>query len=188
MRPIQKVFLAIWIILILTGLGTYFLYPEWFTPENISNFLVEYKQHMLLFYFLISVGRGIFLIPSTPFVMTGAALFPQDPWMVLAISMVGVMAGAGFIYYFTELLGLDVVIQKKFGKKMEKVATKMEQYGFWIVLAWAFFPIVPTDLVAYTAGITRMSPWKFFTAIFLGEFPLVAFYVFTGMALGEWLF
>ena len=188
MRPIQKVLLGVWILLIVLGLGTYLIHPEWFTTEAIGGFIVTYKRHMLLVYFLISVARGIFLIPSTPFVMTGAALFPLDPWTVLVISMVGVMSGTAFIFYFTEFLGLDKPIQKRFGKKMEKVSLKMEKYGFWIVLAWAFFPIVPTDLVAYTAGITKMSPWKFFLGIFLGELPLVTFYVFTGQALGEWLF
>lgn len=184
----QKIFLAIWILLILAGLGTYWLHPEWFTPESISGFIEKYHQHMLLVYFLISIGRGIFLIPSTPFVMTGAALFPHDPWTVFVISMAGVMAGTAFVFFFTEFLGLDKPIKKRFGKKMAKVSEKMEKYGFWIVLGWAFFPAVPTDLVAYTAGISKMSPWKFFSAIFLGELPLVAFYVFTGMALGEWLF
>ena len=188
MSLIQKIFLAIWLLLIIAGLGTYFLHPEWFTPESLSAFIVEYRQHMLLVYLLISIGRGIFLIPSTPFVMTGAALFPHDPWTVFAISIIGVMAGTAFVFYFTEMLGLDKPIQKRFGKKMDKVAEKMEKYGFWIVLAWAFFPVVPTDLVAYTAGITKMSPWKFFTAVLLGELPLVGIYVFTGMALGEWLF
>jgi uncharacterized membrane protein YdjX (TVP38/TMEM64 family) len=187
MTLLQKILLVVWMIVMAFGLGTYFFRPEWFTVDNISHFIATYKSHMLLVYFLISISRGIFLIPSTPFVIAGAILFADDLWTVLFISMVGVMAGSAFIFFFTEFLGVDQVLEKKFGARMARVKQGMEKYGFWIVIGWSFFPIVPTDLVSYTAGLTRMKPWKFLLGVFIGELPLVTFYIFSGQLIGDWV-
>jgi uncharacterized membrane protein YdjX (TVP38/TMEM64 family) len=178
MEKSKKIMLIVWLTLIAAGLTLYFIFPEHFTQENISAFVRAYEGQMLLVYFLICVARGAFLIPSTPFVLAGGILFPDNLWMVLAISMAGVMAGSCFIYYFTEFLGVDKVIQKRFGHKLERTRRGMDKYGFWIVVAWSFFPLVPTDLIAYVAGITRMPAWKFLPGVFLGELPIVSVYVF----------
>lgn len=184
----KKILLIVWLLLIAAGLVLYFIHPEWFTRENISAFVQQYEDKMLLVYLCISVGRGLFLIPSTPFVLAGGILFPENPWMVLIISMAGVMAGSSFIFYFTEFLGVDKVLEKRFAHKMERTRRGMDKYGFWIVIGWSFFPLVPTDLIAYMAGVTRMPSWKFLPGVFLGELPIVAVYVFTGQALGAVLF
>lgn len=188
MEKSKKVMLFVWIGLIAAALILLIIYPEWFTTDSISAFVKQYEEWMLAVYLLICVGRGMFLIPSTPFVLAGGILFPENPWMVMAISMLGVLAGSASIYYFTEFLGLDKVLEKKFAHKMEKTKAGMDKYGFWIVVLWSFFPLVPTDLIAYVAGITRMKAWKFFLGVFLGELPIVAVYVFTGQALGDKIF
>lgn len=180
--------MIVWALLIVAGLGLYFIYPEHFTKEAISGFIKQYQNQMFLVYLLISMARGAFLIPSTAFVFAGVIIFPASPWLVLAISMVGVISGAAIIYYFTEFLGFEKFFQKRFANKMERVHAGMERYGIWIVAGWAFFPVVPTDLVAYIAGIVRMKAWKFFLGIFIGEIPLVTLYVFGGNALGDFLF
>ena len=61
------------------------------------------------------------------------------------------------------------------------------RYSFWIVIGWSFFPLVPTDLICYVAGIAKMSYKKLVAAVVIGELPLVTFYVFAGVELGEWL-
>jgi uncharacterized membrane protein YdjX (TVP38/TMEM64 family) len=183
MENAKKIMLYVWLALIAAGVVLAMIHPEWFTRDAIFEFVKAYEGQMLLVYLLICVGRGMFLIPSTPFVLAGGLLFHDNLWLVFAISMVGVLSGSAFIYYFTEFLGVDKIIQKRFAHKLEKTKAGMEKYGFWIVVAWSFFPLVPTDLIAYVAGITRMKPWKFFLGVFLGELPIVALYVFTGMAL-----
>jgi uncharacterized membrane protein YdjX (TVP38/TMEM64 family) len=188
METRKKIMLGVWGGLILIALILLIIHPEWFTHESITTFVKQYEGAMLLVYFLISVGRGMFLIPSTPFVIAGGALFPDNLWMVFLISMAGVMAGSAFIFYFTEFLGVDKLLEKKFASKMDRTRAAMDKYGFWVVVGWSFFPAVPTDLIAYVAGISRMKPWKFFLGVFLGELPIVAFYAFTGKALESLLF
>jgi uncharacterized membrane protein YdjX (TVP38/TMEM64 family) len=188
MARIQIWALVIWLVATLSALSCYIFFPEWFTAEAIRAFLDGSQGMMLILYLLISLARGVFLIPSTPFVLAGAMLFPDMRGTVFLISMAGVLGGASYIYFFTEFLGLDDFFQRKFAKRFEQAHRGMDKYGIWIVILWSFFPVVPTDLISYTAGVTRMPYWKFALGVVIGEIPLVAIYVFTGMALGDWLF
>jgi uncharacterized membrane protein YdjX (TVP38/TMEM64 family) len=188
LEKVKKVLMVVWGLLIVVALGLYFIYPENFSREAISTFIQRYENQMFLLYLVISVVRGMFLIPSTAFVLAGVIIFPDSPWTVLVISMIGVLAGAAMIFYFTEFLGFEKFFQKRFANKMDRVHRGMEKYGIWIVATWAFFPVVPTDLVAYVAGVVRMKPWKFFLGILIGELPLVSLYVFGGNAVSGWLF
>ena len=52
-----------------------------------------------------------------------------------------------------------------------------------MVVGWAMFPFVPTDIICYVAGTFRMHSGKFLLGITLGEIPIVAFYVSSGTLL-----
>ncbi len=88
------------------------------------------------------------------------------------------------IYYFSELLGFDEYFEKKSPETVHKINAKLEHpLGFLFVAGWAFFPFVPTDLVCYLAGTTRMNFAKFIAAIFVGELTLCYCYVYLGGSL-----
>ncbi len=176
----KKILLAIWLLLITIAVSCYVLFPAYFTVTSIRETLQNYHGSILLAYLGISLARGFFFIPSSPFVLAGALLFPMHPWLVVLISITGVLFGSCYIYFFTEYLEIEKIFRKNFTARFEKVKNGMAQYGFWIVVAWAFIPVVPTDLISYTAGVTRMPFWKFALGVFLGELPLVGLYVFFG--------
>ncbi len=53
-------------------------------------------------------------------------------------------------------------------------------YSTLFVLVWSFFPLVPTDLICYVAGIVKM-PFKYLLiGVVVGESILVYCYVFLG--------
>jgi uncharacterized membrane protein YdjX (TVP38/TMEM64 family) len=176
-----------WIGLILTAMIFYFLHQDNFTPRKIAILLNQYQTTLLLIYFIISMIRGIFLIPSTPFVFAGILLFPDQLFLVFFISLIGVTFSGAFIYQFAHYLEFDRLISKK-QKQLVKIKNGINRYGFWIVLVWSFFPIVPTDLICYIASITRMHFWKYLSALFLGEAVLIALYVWFGDTISSYLF
>ena len=124
--------------------------------------------------------RGVFLLPSTPFVFAGILLFPESPWTVFWISMFGIITTAVFLYYASRFLEFDKLFGNRHSKKTDKIINKLNQQGFWIVLGWSFFPFVPTDLICYIAGTIRMNFLKYLSAVFIGEAILVGIYVFLG--------
>ena len=184
----KQIIWLVWMLLAISALACYLIFPEWFDAARFLALLKDHRTAILLGYLLLSLVRGVFFIPSTPFIVAGALLFPESKMLVFLISMAGVVSGGTYVYFFTEFLEVEKVFKKHFAAKFEKVKTGMAKYGIWVVIFWAFFPAVPTDLISYTAGVTRMPYWKYCLGLFIGEVPLVAIYVFSGQALHAWLF
>lgn len=179
---------TIWIAVVAVMLGSIVLFPEWLTRESISGLLNQMGAMALLVYLIMSLTRSMLLIPCTPFVLAGAISFPQWPFLVLLISLAGVVVGAYLVYSFPSFGGYNRLLEEKYPEKIASLKRKMQHdNAFWFVVAWSFFPLVPTDAVCYVAGIAKMPLRKMLTALMIGEFPLVAAYVFLGAEIGEWL-
>ena len=167
-----------WIALTSIGLMLFFLHPNLFTKEALFNFIKENSSHIFLTYIGISLIRGIFLFPSTPFVFAGILLFPDSSMTVFWISIFGILITATYLYFASIFLEFDKLFGGRHSQKTDKIIEKLNKHGFWIVLGWSFFPLVPTDLICYIAGSIRMDFRKYILAIFIGEAILVGAYVY----------
>ena len=180
--------LCIWAAAILVAAGFYMSDPERFSPQHIAFTLREFESAALAVYLAISIVRGLTLLPSTPLVVAGGLLFPHQPWIVLAISLFGIVASSTMIYCLSELLGIARYFEEKTPHHVSNIRARLEHpAGFLFVVLWAFFPLVPTDAVCYVAGSMRMNFPKFLLAIFSGELILCSIYVFFGGHLAQLL-
>ncbi len=184
---LKKALRWLWLTLAIIALLFYFISPDAFTAASIQSFLGENATTILIFYIVASSIRALFLLPSTIFVVLGIALYPEFPFFVLIISLIGIQIGATLMYFSASFLTPSSLFGKS-SSKIQMVEEKIEKYGFWIVLLWSFFPAVPTDLICFVAGSTNYNYWKFFLAVLLGELVLVSVYVFTGVELIEFIF
>lgn len=173
--------IAAWLVLVLGGVISYILFPHAFTPTNISTFLLRFHGEIWFLYMLISALRGFTLLPATPLVLAGTILFPDQPFAVLTVSIAGILVSSSMIYAFSEHLGFSSFFERHKPEMTHKIRTKLEHpLGSIFVAGWAFFPLVPTDLVCYVAGTTRMNYFKFIVAIFAGKLILCIGYIFFG--------
>ena len=181
LEVVKKVFYAIWVIIILYLLVLYIRHPEMATPEYFRNFLESYGDEMWLVFIVLTVLRGFFLIPSTPFVIGGALLFPDQLFLVLVVSMVGVMLSATALYYFSDMLGFSKYLEKKHPNDIDLWKSRLSSpKAIFFVAGWSLFPLVPTDLICYIAGIVKMPYRYMFLGVFIGELALVVFYIYFG--------
>lgn len=165
-------------------MGSYVYDPSKFSAENIAEFLRRFSGLIWVIYLAFSIVRGITLLPSTPLVIAGTLLFPDQPFAVLIVSMTGIMLSSTMIYFFSEFLGFSEYFEDHNPELSHRIKAKLEHpLGFLFVSAWAFFPLVPTDLVCYLAGTTKMRYWEFFAAVFVGELILCICYIFFGGSL-----
>ena len=179
----RTVCLAVWLMAILAGVGSYLMYPQAFTAENITAFLLRFQGGIWLVYLAICVFRGFSLLPSTPLVIAGTLLFPTQPFAVLAVSITGILLSSTMIYFFSEYLGFSDFFENHKPELTHTIKARLERpTGFMFVALWAFFPLVPTDLVCYLAGTTKMNYREFIAAVFAGEMVLCCFYIFFGGA------
>lgn len=183
-RIIRTIVLVLWAAVVLVCVGTYIYDPSKFTAENIAEFLRRFSGLIWLIYLGFSIVRGITLLPSTPLVLAGTLLFPEQPFAVLFVSMTGILLSSTMIYFFSEYLGFSEYFEGHKPELSHKIKAKLEHpLGFLFVAGWAFFPLVPTDLVCYLAGTTKMNYWKFIAAVFVGELILCVCYIFFGGSL-----
>jgi uncharacterized membrane protein YdjX (TVP38/TMEM64 family) len=130
--------------------------------------------------------RGFTLLPSTPFVLAGTVLFPEQPMSVLAVSLAGISISSSLIYFSSGALGFSTYLENRSSKLAGEIRNRLEHpAGAFFVALWAFFPAVPTDVVCYVAGTIRMSFPKFILAVLAGEMILCTAYVFVGSSLWE---
>lgn len=181
MNKTKKVFYYLWLAVIAILLSLFLFQPGSFTPENIAAFFQEYSGQLLFVYIAVSLLRGLFLIPSTPFIIAGTLLFPDQPWTVFTISIIGVIVGSTLVYYMSDALGFSEKLEKKYPKKIERWHRRLNSpWAASIVIAWSFFPLVPTDVICYVAGIVKMPYRILISGVIIGELVLVYLYVFYG--------
>lgn len=181
MKTTKKIIYIIWILVVVSLLALFIISPTSFTPEAISEFICQYESQLLIIYTVICIVRGLFLIPSTPFVLAGVLIFPDQPWAVFLISIIGVLIGSSAVYYFSDLLGFSKKLEEKYPKKIEAWHRRLNSpRSMLIVIAWSFFPLVPTDIICYVAGIVKM-PYKYLMlGVAIGEVVLISAYIWFG--------
>lgn len=181
---IRWICILIWLGIAVTCVSIYLYDPSKFSAGNIAEFLLRFDREVLLIYACLSILRGFTLLPSTPLVIAGTLIYPEQPLLVLFISLAGILLSSTMIYYFSEFLGFSDYFENHKPKLSHKLKAKLEHpLGFLFVALWAFFPLVPTDLVCYLAGTTKMNFWKFIAAIFIGELILCTCYIYFGGSL-----
>ena len=174
--------------MVAVAIGLLLLFLEWLTRDSISAYLGGLGSGALLVYLLMCVTRSLLMIPVTPFVLAGAITFPDLLMLVFAISMVGILLGAFLIYSFPAFGGYDRLLEERYPTKISQLKDAMRgKRCFWIIAGWAFFPLVPTDLICYAAGMVRLPFRKVVGPLTIGEIPLVAIYVYFGSEFGDWL-
>lgn len=174
-------FVLAWLLGILTLFGLYLFYPEDFAPQRIAAYLREFESAALWVYLALSMVRGLTLLPSTPLIIAGTLLFPRLPWLVLLISISGIVVSSGMIYWLSDALGISHYFETKKPHYVSKIRSRLERpTGLLFVALWALFPVVPTDVVCYVAGSIRMNFSRFIIAILIGELVLCSVYIFFG--------
>lgn len=171
---VKRAISLLWFGLILALLLFFAFNPAFLSAEGLAVFFRQFEGRIWAAYIFIFVVRGIFLIPSTPFVLAGALLFPQNAVWVVVISLFSVLSSATFLYYWADLIGIGGYLEKKYPKQSERVSYLLNKpYALLLVIGWAFFPLVPTDLICYIARIIGMKYRIMILGIFLGELALI---------------
>lgn len=174
----------VWGALVLCALALWIARPDLFTGESLAGSIARLGFWSFGGYIVVSLFRGMLLLPSTPVVLAGGILFPGLLWLVLLVSMVGIAFSATLLYRFPGYGGYDRWLEARYPEKLSKLQIHLTKpRAQWFVALWAFFPAVPTDLICYAAGLVRMSFRRRIIAIVIGELPLVTAYLLLGARL-----
>lgn len=176
MEKNKKIILYIWGFLLLSIFLYYIYNPLFFTQKWFNDFLSKFWSYVLIIYLIITLLRWFLFIPSTILIFAWAVFL--SPINLFIISMIWIIASSSIVYFFSEYLWIDKILEKQFwNKKIKSLEEKINKNWLLIVTIWSFTPIVPTDLICYIAWITKMKYYKFILWVILWETPLVLLYV-----------
>lgn len=168
-KSIKKSITTLWLCIAIVCFWYYITHLDVFTAENISDFFLLFGEWFLVVYFIISILRWFTLIPSTPFVLTGILLFPEELLYVYIISVSGILLSATMIYFFSHEMDFEKMILWKHKKLIEKWEYFIQRYGFYTVTIWSFLIFVPTDIICYVAWSMKMPYRRFILAVAIWE-------------------
>lgn len=166
-----------WLLLIALALYFYFFRAGFVQGQLEQAFsLSVYLGYG--FFLLLGCLRGFTLIPVTALIVLGLLFIPPVPLFILIIS--GVVISSISIYYFSELMQLDKLLEKKYQKPLTKIRSALTKHELPIIIGWSAFPFLPTDLICYVCGTLRVNVKKMILGILIGESLTSGLYIFLG--------
>jgi uncharacterized membrane protein YdjX (TVP38/TMEM64 family) len=185
MRKKHKKYVAIfWGVLLIWFAIFLIKNPEYSDTRLLAEKIASYGYWGIGIYSVIFFFRWLILVPSTPLILIGLILFPDSPLAVFVISMTGILFSSAMIYGFSDMLGLDDYFASHV--KSEKIKKWIAKYGFFAIMFWSFFLVLPTDLICYIAGAVRYRFWRFLLAVALWEWLIIGIFIFTGQDIFEY--
>ncbi len=177
MQHRKKILFWSWVSILVGMLLFWLISPEFFATENIQRLFATNPVIALVIYFvLIAVVRCIFLLPLTMFLVPWILVF--DPRVLYVVTMIGVAIASTIVYTWSKYLWFDTYFKQKYPKHIERIKRALQKKELPFIIVWSFLPFTPTDVICYVCEILKIKLWKCLVGVLIGEWIVVAIYIF----------
>ncbi|MEL6719139.1 MAG: VTT domain-containing protein [Bacteroidota bacterium] len=181
LNTIKRIIYLLWIFIIVGIVGYFALHPDNFSAEWMVSFIQSFEAELFLVFAVLSLIRGLFLLPFTPFAIGGAILFPDQLLAVFVVTIISVLISTTAIYYFSNFLGFSEKLERKYAEQFTKWKERLSQpKAIFYIFFCSGFPLFSTELACYIAGIVKMPFRNVIAGVFAGSLLLCSFYVYFG--------
>ena len=141
--------------------------------------------HVTLFITTI-IGGSIIPIGSPIIISTSAALgMAQTPLII--ITTIGFTIGITINYFLAQILGKSYVERRLSAERYNRTVRWWDSWGLLLLIAFAFIPVLPFNLLALICGLFRVH-FPFFLCInFAGSLFTAYLLVTFGAGVGHWI-
>lgn len=112
----------------------------------------------------------------------GGFLFGWLPGLLYSIAAASI---GGTIAFLVSRYLIGEYFQKRFGPRLEKFNTELDQYGYLYLLGLHFFPVTPFFVLNILSGLTRIPIVTFLWTTVVGVAPAFAIYSYLGNQLSS---
>ncbi|WP_027065572.1 TVP38/TMEM64 family protein [Maribacter sp. Hel_I_7] len=193
----SKLPLYISIALVLGIVTSYFLIPEvkefldeaWSVltsddEERVQKWVSGFGWLGPIVLVLAMIAQMFLLVVPSILLMVVSVLAYGPIWG--SVIIIASVYGASTVGYFIGSYFGDTIVKRIIGKKSEKkVASFLDDYGFWAVIVTRLNPFLSNDAISFVGGLLRMGYWKFMVATLVGIAPLTAFIAIFGKSIDE---
>lgn len=134
---------------------------------------------------IISIVVMIIQTIATPvplFLVAGANGFIFGVVWGIVITLVGALLGATVAFYLARLIARDY-FSRRLARYLPHVDEMSKNSGAKVIFLARLVPILPSSIVSYAAGLSKVSFFSFFLASVLGKLPEIIIYTILGHSL-----
>lgn len=176
-------FIGIFVLAYFLGEDIYELFKD---PVLLKSWIIDFgAYHILMFILVQAVQVIIFIIPGELVEIGAGYLFGTT--MGSIYSILGIAIGSAVSFMIARFLGYDFVkkvVPKQMFNTLKDFVKEDERSGTVLFLLF-FIPGTPKDALAYFAGITPVSYWKFILISMFARLPAIVFSAYIGANIGE---
>ncbi len=141
--------------------------------EALSDFLAQVGMWGPVVYMLL-LGVQVVTAILPPHGLMVAAGYLYGFWGGLALNVIGAVLFSQVAFTISRALGQDFVNRVTPQAIRDRWEAVIKRQGvFFFVLAF-WFPIIPSNITNYIAGVSPISFWGFFAASLIGRLPGLA--------------
>ncbi len=187
------ILLAILLVLFLVVLVPFLMSPSFraFATDldGIRATILAYREWAILVFVVLSIITIVLPpVPNDVVPIVGGLLFGF--WTALIWALVARIIGSTINYWLGLQIRRGVLVRLFTQEEQARLHRVTERLGWQAVFISRFLPSTDTDLIAYAAGMARMTYWRFILASFFGMLAPVSVTILLGSSLltNRWLF
>ncbi|GAB6181162.1 hypothetical protein JCM14036_24810 [Desulfotomaculum defluvii] len=176
------------IVVTLYVLGLYTL-PTWNMPnfsnsEDLAEYLRSYGAMTVLICLALMILQTLFT-PLPLFLLAGANGFIFGVKYGIILTLTGSIIGSTLAFYIARSFGRGYVTRYLKEAHLIKVDEMSHRQGPWVVFMARLIPIIPSSIISYVAGLSKMTFRVFFIATAIGKLPEIIIYTALGHSFSQ---
>lgn len=145
--------------------------------ESIKTFVLSFGIYAPLIFILLFTLAPLIFFPDGILALAGGLIFGFGLGSVYII--VGALCGGTLSFYLARLYGKKMH-EKLAHEKLINFQKSVKKHGFVMILLLRLVPLVPFNIISYSAGFSTILYRDFFFATLLGMLPGVLVYANIG--------
>lgn len=146
------------------------------SPIEIRDYIISFEVYAPLIYIVLFTIVPLTLFPDSILAIAGGMIFGLVNGTIY--TMIGAVCGGSLSFYLSRTFG-QTLLKFLLGKHSKLSIEKFKGKGFLFILFLRLIPLIPFDIISYSAGLSEIKYKGFILATVFGIIPGVL--VFTNI-------
>jgi len=151
--------------------------------RDMADWIMSFGAGAVLISIIVMIIQAI-ATPVPLFLVAGANGFIFGVAWGIVITLVGALLGSTVAFFLARFIARDY-FYKRLARYMSKVNEMSSKSGARVVFLARLIPILPSSIVSYAAGLSKVSFTGFFIASVFGKLPEIVIYTVLGNSLSR---
>lgn len=138
--------------------------------EKIQKYIEDFGSWSKYVYVgIVFMSVILAFIPNNVVGIAGGYLY--DIWPSIGLTLIGVILGSLAVFGIARAFGRPLVYQMADQEKVEQFEKKLEGKNSILFILFMLIPFIPSDIVCYAAGLTKMKFKNYLLLVILTRIP-----------------